>query len=87
MKVYVLVEQVYPAHETVYNEVIGVYENLQKAIEKKKEEIKENIKYFDFIEDVENIKNPLAISRIFQGFQENWDNYIEYRIIEKEVEK
>ena len=86
MKVYVLIEQVYPACETAYNEVIGVYEDLQKAIEKKKEVIKEDIKNFDFIEDIENVENPLAISRIFQGFQENWDNYIEYRIVESEVE-
>lgn len=86
MKVYVLVEQVYPACETAYNEVIGVYKDLKKAIEKKKEVIKEDIKNFDFIEDIENVEHPLAISRIFQGFQENWDNYIEYRIVESEVE-
>lgn len=86
MKVYVLVEQVYPACETAYNEVIGVYEDLQKAIEKKKEVIKDNLEHYNFIEDIENVKYPFAISRIFLDFQENWDNYIEYRIIEKEVE-
>lgn len=86
MKVYVLVEQVYPACETAYNEVIGVYENLEKAEKEKAKVIKDNLEHYNFIEDVENVKHPFAISRIFLDFQENWNNYIEYRIIESEVE-
>ncbi|MBQ8998384.1 MAG: hypothetical protein IJ086_06825 [Clostridium sp.] len=47
--------------------------------------IKDNLEHYNFIEDVENVKHPFAISRIFLDFQENWDNYIEYRIVESEV--
>lgn len=85
MKVYVLIEQVYPANETMHNNVLGVYTNPWEAETEKQKEIENNIKNFDFVRDEENTNNIFAIERIFQWFQENWDNYIEYKITENEV--
>ena len=54
-------------------------------MESRNRKTKRNRKNFDFVRDKENTNNIFAIERIFQGFQENWDNYIEYQIVEKEV--
>lgn len=85
MKVYALIEQVFTVYEEPYSEIIGIYKNILQAEEEKQKTIQENIKNFDFVRDEENTNNIFDIERIFQGFQENWDNYIEYKIIEKEV--
>lgn len=85
MKVYILIEQVFPTCEDSYTEVLGVYKNAQQAEEEKQKVIQENIENYNFVKDSENMKNIFATYRLFLEFQENWDYYIEYKIIEKEV--
>lgn len=79
MKVYILIEQVFPQCESPYFEVLRTYQNPWQAEEEKQKAIQDNVNNFNFVIDEED-KN-----RIFLEFQENWDNYIEYKIIESEV--
>lgn len=82
MKVYILIEQVYRIDTDNGAEIIGVYKSKTNAEEKQNKLIKNNIKYWDFVEDTERNGNYKII---FYSFQENWDNYIKYKIIESEV--
>lgn len=82
MKVYILIEQVFAIDNNNGAEIIGVYKNKTDAEEKQNKLIKNNIEYWDFVEDNEKHENYKVI---FYLKQENWDNYIEYRIIESEV--
>lgn len=82
MKVYVLIEQVFTQCENPYSEILGVYKNKTDAEQEQEKIIKDNIENFNFVLDKEKYKH---IKIIFCEFQENWDNYIEYKIIEKEV--
>lgn len=86
MKVYILLEKVfnYDSSENIDSYIDGVYCTKEKAIQAMNEEIKHNIKDFDFIEDTDNTTKEL-IKILFYDFQENWQNYIEFEIIEKEV--
>ena len=87
MKVYVLVERIYnyDSGEENTSFVDGVYSSKEKAREKMQEEIRHNIEDFNFIEDTDNrITENTKI--IFYDYQENWQNYIEFEIIESEVE-
>ena len=82
MKVYVLV---FPQCENPYTEILGVYKTIEQAEEEQEKTIIDNIKNFDFVRD-ENANNSFKNDTIiFFRYQENWDNYIEYRIIEKEI--
>lgn len=87
MKVYVLIERIYNYdggdENTSY--IDGVYSSKEKAIEKMQKEIKHNIKDFNFVEDTDN-KITQNTKIIFYDYQENWQNYIEFEIIESEVE-
>lgn len=77
-RIYILVQKFY-LNDTQENdfEIVGAYATFTEA-KKEFEKLKnDNITNFDFVQDEENEKI------IFQGFQENWDNYIEYDIIEK----
>lgn len=47
--------------------------------------IQDNVKNFNFVRDKESLDDIFTIERIFRGFQENWNDYIEYTILEKEV--
>ena len=81
-KIYVLYEEVFPTCENAYTEIIGVYKNKEKAIQETKKIIKDNLENYDFVEDNESEEN---LKRIFLNIQENWDYYIEYHIIEKNI--
>lgn len=86
MKVYILLEQVFPQCEEPYSEILGVFQNREDAEKERQKTIQDNIDNFDFVRDENENKNILNSEIIFFGYQENWDNYIEYQIIEKEVE-
>lgn len=79
MKIYILIEHVFEPCNESYINIIGAFNTLEKAENRKNKIIKENIKNYDFIMDNQS-KN-----RIFNTFQENWENYIEYYLEEKEV--
>ena len=87
MKVYVLVERIYnyDSGEENTSYIDGVYNTKQKALDKMQEEIKHNIKDFNFVEDTDN-KITQNTKIIFYDYQENWQNYIEFEVIESEVE-
>jgi hypothetical protein len=79
MNIYILLEQVFEPCNESYINVLGAYKSKKDAETKQNETIQDNIKNFDFVLDEQ------SNTRIFQSYQENWDNYIEYKIIEKEV--
>lgn len=77
-KIYILVQKFY-LNDTQENdfEIVGAYAKLSEAKEELEKIKKDNIKNYGFIQDNDNKWI------IFKGYQENWDNYIEYDIIEK----
>lgn len=86
MKVYVLLEKVFnfDGMENIDSYIDGVFDSLEKAKIQMQKEIEHNIKEFNFVEDTENQLKELE-KTIFYGYQENWQNYIKFQIIEKEV--
>lgn len=78
-------EEVYTTTEAPYFEVIGVYKNIKNALEEQEKLIKDNLENFDFVADENVCKQFKNDTIIFYSHQENWDNYIEYKIIEKEI--
>ena len=87
MKVYILIERIYnyDSGEENTSYIDGVYNTKQKALDKMQEEIKHNIEDFNFVEDTDN-KITQNTKIIFYDYQENWQNYIEFEVIESEVE-
>lgn len=85
-KVYILLEKVfnYDGMENTDSYIDGVYSTKEKAIKAMQKEIKHNIKDFNFIEDTDNSTKEYS-KILFYDYQENWQNYIELEIIEKEV--
>lgn len=85
MKIYILIEEVYTTTEAPYFDVIGAYKDIKEAKKEQEKSINDNLQNFGFVKDEspnEQFKNDTII---FYGYQENWDNYIEYKIIEKEI--
>ena len=85
MKIYILLEKVFPQCEAPYTEIIGVYKNINNAQKEQEKIINDNIENFNFVKDENASKVFKNDTIIFYSYQENWDNYIEYKIIEKEV--
>lgn len=87
MKVYVLVERIYnyDSGEENTSYIDGVYSSKEKAMKKMQKEIKNNMEDFNFVEDTDN-KITQNTKIIFYDYQENWQNYIEFEVIESEVE-
>ena len=81
MKVYILREFIKneDCDGEPYLYIAGVYANKQLATAKMNKLINDNVDNYDFVIDEEDNH------RLFYGTQENWDNYIEYDIIEEEV--
>lgn len=86
MKVYILLEKVfnYDGMENTDSYIDGVFDSLERAKIQMQKEIEHNIEDFDFVEDIDNKLKELE-KIIFYDYQENWQNYIEFQIIEKEV--
>lgn len=90
MKVYVLKEIYYNYDVGLENTCnIDVFTTKEKAIEKRRKLIIDNTLNYNYIIDEDlrkkNHKN-LKLITLFYDFQENWQNYIEFEIEEKEVE-
>ena len=87
MQVYILIERIYnyDSGEENSSYVDGVYDSKEKARQRMQEEIKHNINDFNFVEDTDN-KITQNTKIIFYDYQENWQNYIEFEVIESEVE-
>ena len=87
MKVYVVYQLGYTGSNEL--EILGVYKNVRFAEDKYFEQIRDNIKDFDFGFDRECndiVTETSRMTRLFKGgYQENWDNYLEIYIEEQEV--
>lgn len=88
MKVYVVYQLGYTGSNEL--EILGVYKNVRFAEDKYFEQIRANIKEFDFGCDKECddviLDNTTRMTRLFKGgYQENWDNYLEIYLEEQEV--
>lgn len=86
MEIYILLEKVfnYDGMGNTDTYIDGVFKDLNDAKITMQNEIENNIKEYNFIEDTDNeIKELNKI--IFYDYQENWQNYIEFEIIKKEV--
>ena len=89
MKVYVVYLLGYTGSNEL--EILGVYKDIEKAKKVYRDNIEDNIADFDFDYDKEckykSINNTHNMTRLFKGgYQDNWDNYLEIHIEEKEVE-
>ena len=86
MKVYILKENIYNFEcADPSSNIIGVYKNIWHAEEERQQMISNNVNNHGFVRDEQKSNNILGIETIFYNYQENWKNYIEYEIIEKEV--
>ena len=86
MKVYVLIENDYNYDgDGVEVEIIGVFNNKEKAIQARNILIIDDITNYGFIKDEQNKNDNNDIITLFWNYQENWNNYIDLEIIEKEV--
>lgn len=81
MKIYILKEFVYSTSDGTYSNILGAFKNKKDAEALQELTIKDNLENYGFVRDKETHKTTI----IFLGFQENWDNYIEYEIIETEL--
>ena len=79
-KIYILVQKFY-LNDTQENdfEIVGVYAKFTEAKEELEKIKKDNIENYGFVQDNDNKWI------IFQEYQENWNNYIEYNIIDKTI--
>lgn len=90
MKVYVVYQLSYTGSNEL--EILGVYQDIETAKKVYREIIKDNRTEFDFDYDeetpyTEELTNGKCMVRLFKGgYQENWDNYLEIHIEEKEME-
>lgn len=80
MKIYILKEFIY-SNDGTYSNILGAFKNKNDAEALQELTIKDNLENYDFIRDEGTHETTI----IFLGFQENWDNYIEYEIIETEL--
>lgn len=80
MKLYVLKEEFFniPNDDTGSN--IEIYATMEEANKKKQELINDNITNYGFVVDSQDA------NRLFYSYQENWNDYIEYTIEERDVE-
>lgn len=90
MKVYVLLvtDSNTQNGETDQTYILGVFKSKQVAQEEMEKDIQVHIDRNGFVNDENGIaeKDNTIFKIIFYAYQENWDNYIEYRIEERELE-
>lgn len=88
--------KVYLLYESLYGEllcecdstsIIGLYDTLEKAIERAKYEIEQDTKCNNYVLDNENYDIENGYARLFYNNQENWGCYFEMFIKEMEVKR
>lgn len=79
-RIYILVQKFY-LNDTQENdfEIVGAYAKFTEAKEELEKIKKDNIENYGFVQDNDNKWI------IFQEYQENWNNYIEYDIIDRVI--
>lgn len=87
MKVYVVYQCGYD--ESEFMEILGVFQNKGKAKQCYLENVSDNVEHYNFIYDeeckMESINDKHNMTRLFKGYQENWNNYLEIHIEEQEI--
>lgn len=89
MEIYIVYELGYTGTNQL--EILGAYKNIGEARKIYQSHIDENIKEYDFVVDNEcgdtvDIEGTHRMIRLFgNGYQENWDNYLELHIEKVEV--
>lgn len=85
--IYILIEKVYNYDnlENTDSYIIGAFNTEEKAKKEMQKEIENNLQDFSFVENNDNAlyKNKKII---FYNYIENWQNYIEFEIIEKNIQ-
>lgn len=91
-KVYIALEENYHtlACEIGASEILGVYDTIDKALDKILKDIETSVNEYDYVIDnecdLEQFKiDKIGYIRLFYNEQENWDYHCEYRIVEMEV--
>lgn len=91
-KVYIAVEENYHtlACELGASEILGVYDTIDKALDKILKDIETSINEYGYVIDnecdLEQFKiDKIGCIRLFYKEQENWDCHCEYRIVESEI--
>lgn len=86
MRIYVLIERIYnyDSGEENTSWIDGAFYNKEDCKKKMQEEIKHNIQDFNFVEDADN-KTKEDYKILFYNYQENWNNYIEFEIVEEDL--
>ena len=88
MKVYVLLDEYYNEIDNSGTEVICVCKTREQAVQKRKELVESNCNAeldMDWVLDEQTQDLEADLVRMFYGYQENWCNYFELVIEEKEV--
>lgn len=88
--VYILVLSNYGELESEcpHDDIIGVYDTFEKAKSEMRGLLLIDIKDFNYVYDEDNFNEILVDDtiRVFKNYQDNWNCYSEYRILEKVVE-
>lgn len=91
-KIYIALEENYHilACEIGASEILGVYDTIDKALDKILKDIDISINEYDYVIDNECDlekfkKDKMGCIRLFYKEQENWDYHCEYSIVEKEI--
>lgn len=88
MKVYIVYQLGYTGSNEL--EILGVFKNIDEAKQCYQKNIDDNINEYDYDFDKEcryaSWSDTHNVTRLFKGgYQENWDNYLEIHIEEREV--
>ena len=83
-KIYILIQNSYN-EEGANSEIIQAFYNKEKAIQARQILIIDNITNYGFVKDEQNKSDNDKLITLFWDYQENWNDYIELEIIEKEV--
>lgn len=59
--------------------VLGIFRNIEEARKLMEHEIRVLVENYELVEDEDN-KDKNKNKILFQGYQDNWDNYVEFEI-------
>ena len=80
-KVYILLENDFDndVPETTHGGVLGIFRNIEEARKLMEHEIRVLVENYGLVEDEDN-KDKNKNKILFQGYQDNWNNYVEFEI-------
>lgn len=86
-KVYILLENDFDndVQEATHGGVLGIFRNIEEARKLMEHEIRVLVENYGLVEDEDN-KDKNKNKILFQGYQDNWNNYVEFEIQDYIVE-